>query len=422
MSSLNSENEQNFEPKTHSFINPEENTPIEVKPTQDKVFFAPNTVDSVISTRQSNSNNEFSNDNLNYTQPQTFQSPETVEPKDQNPTRSSPLNDYINKLNQSNQTHRSTPNQNYFEPQTRVKPESKQFKFNLDITKTLTYIGLTLGLVLSLFVNHWLGLLVFWVLGLLAVRTKPVMAWIAVLILLLFILITFPVANYLTLSGLAIVLLSAIFLGSSPTLSKFNKYLTGVLALILGLWVAIPMSQIGSLKYIQTEYKQNSTFQTIVNSIYIGAGSPKLSTTEIEKNFKAQISTEIAASIKDKTKLLPADTAKISQLCTQLGVEQNQTQACQNLDKTNLDKSIDTTVSSQVDQQTKDLKDQFYQYPQVQMVQNLLNGLVKSDNSILSSIYFVPGIVLFLIYAFVSGLLQLVSWPVLFLFKKISLS
>lgn len=292
---------------------------------------------------------------------------------------------------------------------------------SFDFKKIGIYSGLTLVLLISLFAKQPLGLLVFWLVSLLSVKYRSQLAWIVVLICLLFLVTSFPVTSYLTLAVATLTLLSAIFLGTRVSLSKFNKYIIGFLALVLGLWVSIPMSEVGSLKYIQTQYEQNALFKNVVDSAYIGAGSPKLSPTDIEKTFKMQISSEIASAVKDKTKLLPSETSKVAELCNQLGVEQNQSEICKNLDKKNLDKTVDETVSSQVDQQTQDLKDQFYRYPQVQMVQNFLNGLGGSNNAILKSPYFVPGIVLLAIYVVVAGLLQLISWPILILFKRISL-
>jgi len=322
----------------------------------------------------------------------------------------------------------SNPNPENIQPVQNQQVRSPQVKewgshsFRFDLKKLGIYLGLILVLLASLFVQQPLGLLIFWIVSLLAVRLRPELAWIVVLICLLFVLTSFAVTNYLTLAGLALILLSAIFLGRRPSLSKFNKYIIGVLALIIGLWVATAMSQIGSLKYIQTQYQQNALFKNTVDSLYIGAGSPKLSPNEIEKSFKTQISSEIASAVKDKTKLLPSEVSKVAELCSQLGAEQNQSEICKNLDKKNLDKNVDQAVSSQVDKQTQDLKDQFYRYPQVQMVQNFLSGLGGSNNSTLSSPYFIPAIVMLLIYVTVSGLLKLVSWPILILLKRISLS
>ena len=422
MSSQNLSQDKNLEPKVHSFIDPEMEIPIEVKPVKDNIYYSANAVNSAISNEQSNYNNDISNQNLNTSQSNSYENPSRASGSSESSVFNFNQKDYLSQPNQPVKSYTKDPDST---PPTRSqtsKTKPNKFHFNFDIKKALIYGGLSLASAVALFINHPLGLLAFWLLSIITVKVKPNLAWIIVLLVMLYLRIVFPVANYLVVAGLAVTLLSAIFLGAKPSFSKFNKYITGILALILGLWIAVPMSQVGSLKYLQTEYNQNNVFQTVVNSLYIGAGSPKLSAAEIEKNFKAQISTEIATNIKDKTKLLPNDTAKIAQLCTKLGAEQNQSQACQNLDRSNLDKTIDSTVSAQVDQQTKDLKDQFYQYPQVQMIQNLLNGLVKSDNSILSSIYFIPGIVLFLIYAFVSGLLQLLSWPIMILLKRISLS
>jgi len=315
--------------------------------------------------------------------------------------------------------HRQDPNNYNQSP--RYEPKNSTFK--IDYLKYFSYIGIPLVVAASLFVNNLIGLLIFWIVSLVGIRLKPNLAWVIVLINALFLVITFPIGNYLVMAAIGLTLLSALFLGVRPSISKFNKFITVAIALIVGLWVVVPMSQIGTLKYLQQEYSSNSLFQNVVNSLYIGAGSPKLSPVEIETSFKTQISTEIANSIKDKTKLIPADVSKVTELCKQLGADEKLNQNCQTLNKNNLDKSIDSTVASQVDNQSKDLKNQFNQYPQVQMVEHFLNGLGGSSKSgFWASPYFVPGIVLFLIHAFLSGILQLISWPIMIFLKRVSLS
>ena len=303
----------------------------------------------------------------------------------------------------------------------RYEPKHSTFKINY--LKYLSFIGIPIVVGVSLFLNNWLGLLIFWVVSLIGIKLKPNLAWVIVLINVLFLVLNFPVGNYLVMAAIGLTLLSALFLGLRPSISKFNKFATVAIALIIALWVVVPMSQLGTLKYLQQEYSSNSLFQNVVNSLYIGAGSPKLSPSEIETSFKTQISAEISNSIKGKTKLIPVEISKVTELCKQLGADQKLNQNCQALDKNNIDKSIDSTVASEVDSQTKDLKNQFNQYPQVQMVEHFLNGLGGSSKSgVWASPYFVPGIVLFIIYGFLSGFLQLISWPVLLLLKRVSLS
>jgi hypothetical protein len=301
--------------------------------------------------------------------------------------------------------------------------EQKRSGAKFDYLKYLALIGIPVAVGVSLFVNNLIGLLSFWLAVLVGIKLKPNLAWVIVLIYGLSLILNFPIENYLVIAAIGLTLVSALFLGLKPNLSKFNKFATVAIALVVGLWITVPMSQLGTLKYLQQEYSSNSLFQNVVDSIYIGAGSPKLSPAEIEDSFKTQISTEIANNIKDKTKLLPAELSKVTELCKQLGADEKLNQDCATLDKDNIDKSIDSTVASQVDSQTKDLKNQFNQYPQVQMVEHFLNGLGgESKTGFWASPYFVPGIVLLMIYVFLSGLLQLISWPILLLLKRISLS
>lgn len=303
----------------------------------------------------------------------------------------------------------------------RYRPGTSTLK--IDYLKYLSLIVIPVVVAIALYLNNLIGLLIFWVASLVGIKLKPNLAWVIVLINALFLVLNFPIGNYLVIAAIVLTFLSALFLGLKPNISKFNKFATVAIALIVGLWVAVPMSQLGTLKYLQQEYTSNSLFQNVVNSLYIGAGSPKLSAAEIETSFKTQISTEIANSIKDKTKLIPSEVSKVTELCQQLGADKALNQNCQTLDKNNLDKSIDSTVATQVDSQTKDLKNQFNQYPQVQMVEHFLNGLGGSSKSgFWASPYFVPSVVLFLIYSFLSGLLQLISWPILLLLKRISLN
>jgi len=292
---------------------------------------------------------------------------------------------------------------------------------SINLFKAFVYFIIPISIFGSLYVKHILGILVFWIISLIAVKLQPKLALIIALITTLFIVITYPIFNYVTLIGLGLLIFSSLFLGLNPTFSKFNKFITASIAILIGLWITVPMSQVGSIKYLQNQYSTNLIFKTTADSLYIGAGSPKLSPSGIEKNFKSQISSEIANSIKDKTKLIPAESQKILELCKQLGSEQNLNENCNNLDKENINKNIDTAVTSQVDQQTEDLKKQFNDYPQVQMVQNLLNGLANNNSSFLSSPYFIPSIVLLLIYAALSSILQLISWPIIIILKKVAL-
>jgi hypothetical protein len=300
---------------------------------------------------------------------------------------------------------------------------NKNFKQIFYKIPNLLILGLLTALLASGFVwQSPVALILFWLAALIAFKFNSGFRWIVILITVVGILWKFNF-HVLALGSLLLVLLPALFLGVKPAFGRWNKYMAGVVALIFGLLVSVPMSNQGSLDYIVTSYQSGGLFSKVVDAAYVTAGSPELSPEKAETNFKNQLGSQISSLVKEKTSgnISREDELKLAKLCEQAPDLASTKENCRGLNKEALEKNIDQASRSQVNSQVDNLKNQATSTPQIKFALNLANSTTSEQQEFLESPYYLPSIVLIVIYLVLSSVLALISWPLGFLINRISL-
>ncbi|GAB4149522.1 MAG: hypothetical protein OHK0017_13680 [Patescibacteria group bacterium] len=428
--SVNSNPNQNFTNGQQPFNTQEFDDPINVQPdTLQSSSYQnfENDLGSIYSTQDTdpttaNQANSFSDASQTPTTPTSYTPPKPVYQSPQKPS----LANY-NQNNTSPATSNFNSSQNTQQPQinpNQKTPGNSSFGAIFTQLSNLVILAILIGLLASGFVwdSLW-AILVFWIAALVAFKYNANFRWIVIAVAVAGILIKFQI-HPIALGSLILVLLPALFLGFNPKLSLWAKYLAGLVSIILGLLVAVPMSQQGSLNYVVSEYGKDGLFTNVVDAAYQTAGSPKLSASEIENDFKKQISSEISRLAQEQTtgKISQEDELKLAKLCEQAPNYESLKDTCASANKQKVNETVSAETSKQVDNQIQNLKDQVNKTPQVQFATNLLNQTATEQQNFITSPYYIPVIVFFLIYIIIGGLLALVSWPLGFLLDRLTLS
>ena len=106
-----------------------------MKPVKDNIYYSPNSMDSVISSKQSNYVSDFSNQNLNHSQSNNYQNSPTTPAASEIYALNSNQKDYINRPNQPVRSNIKAQSQDHLIAHKPLKPNKINFILILTLEK-----------------------------------------------------------------------------------------------------------------------------------------------------------------------------------------------------------------------------------------------------------------------------------------------